>query len=75
MPFPLEPVATDGDWLNSFSPINISPHDEDESDDDNEDAADDEADVTPEAFEQSRAVDAKDDSGDSVVKDDDRLAA
>lgn len=60
--------------MKSLSPINISPQDDEESDDDSEEAADEEADATSEAFEQSRAVDAKEERGDSVANDDERLA-
>lgn len=62
-------------WLNSLSPIKISPHEDEESEEESDEAADDEADVTLEAFEQNNAVDAKEDSGEPVVKDDDRLVA
>lgn len=60
--------------MKSASPINISPHEDDESEEDNDDAADEGVEATPEAFEQSKAVEANDDKGDSVVNDDDKLA-
>lgn len=63
-------------WLfNSVSPIRISPHEDEESLDDNDEAVEDDADVTPEAFEQNNAVEAEDDKGDPVVNEDDKLVA
>lgn len=67
-------AEVDDDRLKSLSPIRISPQDDDESEDDKDDAAEDEAEVTPEALEHNNAVDANDDNGDSVVKDEERLA-
>lgn len=55
--------------------MSISPQEDDESEDEREDAADDEADVMPEALEHKRAVDAKEESGEPVVNEDDKLAA
>lgn len=61
--------------LKSLSPIRISPQEDDESEDESDEAVDDEADVMPEAFEQSKAVEANDDRGEQLAKDEDRLAA
>ena len=61
--------------MKSLSPIKISPHDDDESDDERDEEADDEAEVTPDALEQNKAVEANEDSGEPVVNEDDKLAA
>lgn len=59
--------------MESVSPISISPQDDDESEEERDEAAEDEAEVMPDALEQSRAVEANEDSGEPVVSDDDKL--